>query len=157
MTSKKQKQIHSHSFEVDGTTVTVSFDDKRTMNSLVNALEKAKSIVSVQTRTNSESHEHSINVETPNTFDGWKIIDKYDHIALKPPESHTKEEVTLMPDLSVEWNPTFTGKYWRDGMYHFFPKKTKLSAEFTTADIVNNLQSMGANILSDKIKNECVN
>ena len=142
-----KKQIHSHSFTVDGITVTVSFDDKRTLNSLVKALEKAKSIIAVQELKNESQTEPEIKIETPHAFDGWKIVDKYDHIALKPPENHTKEILALMPDIAVEWNPTFTGKYWNDGMYHFFPKKTKLSAEFTKFDIANNLKSMGANLI----------
>lgn len=142
-----KKQIHSHSFTVDDTTITVSFEDKRTLNSLIKALEKAKSIMAVQDLKNGSKSEPEIKIETPHAFDGWKIVHKCDHIALKPPESHTKEEVTLMPDIAVEWNPTFTGKYWNDGMYHFFPKKTKLFAEFTKIDIANNLQSMGANLI----------
>ena len=119
MTSK-QKQLHSHIFTIENCTITLAFDDKRTLNSLVKALEKAKSmniaVNSVETETK---------VETPHTFDGWSIVEKYDHIALQPPECHNKEIITLMPDLSVEWNPTLSGKYWNDGLYHFFPKRTK--------------------------------
>ena len=63
---------------------------------------------------------------------------------LWPPRNTQREIVSLNPDFAVKWSPTFTGKYWNDGMYHFFPKKTKLSAEFTNKDFIDNLVSMGA-------------
>lgn len=127
---------HIHTFVVDNQTISITFDDKRTLNSVIKALEKAKSI-----RFESSS---SNTIETPRLFDDWKIVKKSDHIALKPPENHTKEIVSLIPDFAIQWNPNITGKYWNDGMYHFFPTKTKLSAEFTNDDIINNLKSMGA-------------
>ena len=137
------KKIHTHSFAIDGSVVTISFEDKRTLNSLVNALEKAKSIVMEQPAA---TH---LKVDTPEVFKDWTIVNKSDHVALKPPKYHSKEEVTLAPAFAIEWNPTFTGKYWNDGMYHFFPKKTKLSAEFTNEDMTRNLESMGALVVQE--------
>ena len=121
---------HIHSFVVD----------KRTLNSLIKALEKAKSITFDKSVSNA--------IETPHVFDDWKIVKKSDHIALKPPENHTKEIVSLIPKFAIQWNPNITGKYWNDDMYHFFPTTTKLSAEYTNDGIINNLKSMGCNCIN---------
>ena len=124
--------IYTHAFTVGGQTINVSFVDKRTFNSFVKAFEKA---------TRTEITE-SVFIEDPSMFEDWTIHQKDGHVAIKPPENTPREMITLKPDFVVKWCPTFTAKYWNDGMYHFFSKK--LSAEFSNNDIVENLVSMGA-------------
>ena len=143
--------IHTHIFTIDDKTLNVSFEDKRTFNSFVKALEKATVVEFTKEKMpdetlkqqTTEPNEESL-VQDPHMFENWTIYEKDGHIAIKPPENTTREIVSLNPDFAVNWSPTFTGKYWNDGMYHFFPKKTKFSAEFTNADIIVNLVSMGA-------------
>ena len=79
------------------------------------------------------------------TFEGWEIHEKYGHIALKPPEEHKREEVILTPSMSILWQPEIKGHYWNDGMYHFFPKKTKQSCEVSEYDLCKNFKMLGAN------------
>jgi hypothetical protein len=143
MASKQQTKLHSYIVEVNNTQIKFEFDDKRTMNSLIKAFEKAKCI-SIENGKGFTPPE-VIKVETPKTFEGWSIVDKCDHIALRPPENTSKEEIKLHPTMSVDWSPEFNGQYWNDGMYHFFPRKTKLSSEFTKEDICENLKLLGAN------------
>ena len=137
------KVDHTHTISIGEYNITIVLEDKRTLNSLIKALEKAKKINVSKIESESPTTE-IMKVETPNTFVGWEIQNKGDQVLLKPPESHTRENIELMPDMSVSWNPVLKGSYWNDGMYHFFPKKTKLSAEFTNEDIVENFAKMGA-------------
>ena len=136
----KAKTMHTHTIAIDGQTLNVSFEDKRAFNSFVKALEKATTV----TMTNQKPE--TIVVENPHMFEDWTIHEKDGHVAIKPPENTKREIVSLNPEFAVKWSPTFTGKYWNDGMYHFFPKKTKLSAEFTNQDFIDNLVSMGAKV-----------
>jgi len=143
----KTKLTHVHTFMIDNETFHVEFEDKRTFNSFVNAFDKAKSIkreskVEEPTETATE-----IDVITPQQFDDFTICDENGHVSLKPPKDyvHNKGDYyTLEPTIMVHWTPQFTGKYWNDGKIHFFPKKTKLSTEFSNEDIANNLKLMGA-------------
>lgn len=140
----KTKLTHIHTFVVDNETIHVEFEDKRTFNSFVTALTKAKSIKR-ESKTQETSTE--ISVETPQQFEGFTICDENDHVSLKPPKDyvHNKGDYyTLEPTIMVPWTPEFTGKYWNDGKIHFFPKKTKLSTEFSNEDIAKNLKLMGA-------------
>ena len=68
----KAKTVHTHSICIDGVTINISFDDKRTYNSVVNALEKAKSITLDKNEENSPKNESMI-VETPNSFAGYEL------------------------------------------------------------------------------------
>ena len=151
--ASKAKTIHTHIFRIDDKTLNVSFEDKRTFNSFVKALEKATVVEFTKDKMpdetlkqqTTEPNEESL-VQDPHIFEGWTITENCDHVGLKPPENTQREIVTLNPVFSVKWSPTFTGKYWNDGKYHFYPKKTKLSVEFTKEDIIDNFVSMGAKV-----------
>ena len=137
------KSTHTHTFVVGDEMIHVEFEDKRTFNSFVNAISKAKTI-----KFDSKVKEATeIEVTTPQQFKGFTICDEYGHVSLKPPKNyqHNKGDYyTLEPTLMIPWNPEFIGKYWNDGKIHFFPKKTKLSTGFSNEDIARNLKLMGA-------------
>jgi hypothetical protein len=134
-------KVHTYTYNIDNVEINFEYSDKRTLNSLIKALEKSTKVT-----MKSKLECPSIKVESESDFKGWTIHEKYGHVALKPPENHSKEEVTINPTISVEWCPALNGKYWNDGMYHFFPKKTKLSSEFTNEEIKNNLLLLGAEL-----------
>ena len=150
--ASKAKTIHTHIFTIDDKTLNVSFEDKRTFNSFVKALEKATVVEFTKEKEPDETPKQQTDtiekpvVQDPHMFENWTVYEKDGHVAIKPPKNTEREIVSLNPDFAVKWSPTFTGKYWNDGMYHFFPKKTKLSAEFTNQDFIDNLVSMGAKV-----------
>ena len=138
------KSTHTHTFVVGDETIHVEFEDKRTFNSFINALSKAKTI---KREPKVEETSTKIDVITPRQFEGFTICDENGHVSLKPPKDyvHNKGDYyTLEPTIMVPWTPEFTGKYWNDGKIHFFPTKTKLSTEFSNEDIAHNLKLMGA-------------
>ena len=139
-------KVHSHIFNIEGQEVEIKFKDKRTFNSFVNALSKAEEIKFKNPISNNEEPKEKNENETlKETFEGWEIHEKYGHIALKPPEEHKREEVILTPSMSILWQPEIKGHYWNDGMYHFFPKKTKQSCEVSEYDLCKNFKMLGAN------------
>lgn len=115
----------------------VEFDDKRTYNSFLKNIEKMKKL------TITYGEESSIRSDTPSTLNDFKIVQKYDHVALLPP-NNIKEEIEIYPEFQFTWNPVMKGKYWNDGMYHFFPMKSKINVELSIEDIISNLKQNGA-------------
>lgn len=135
--------MSSHVFTgtYNGAKFDAEFADKRSYNSFVNNMEKAKKInISYKCENSSSSEFRSM---TPDILDGFKIVNKFDHIALIPPNS-TKEEIEITPTFQYTWSPTLKGRYWNDGMYHFFPIKSQIKMSMTVQDIVQNMLDNGA-------------
>lgn len=116
------------------------FQDKRTYNSFLNNISKMSKLT-----INYKTENENINVHNPTFLNNYEIVNKYDHIALKPiDEKYKGGTIELDATFQYTWEPTLTGKYYNDGMFHFYPKNSIIKVNMSNEDIINNLVMNGA-------------
>lgn len=117
------------------------FNDKRTYNSFIKNVEKMSKL----TINHPADTEETVNVLNPHYLNNFEIVQKYDHVALKPLDPTLKGgSIELDVSFQYTWEPTLTGKYYNDGMFHFYPKKSNIKVNMSCEDIIDNLVMNGA-------------
>ena len=111
-------KLFTYSNTIENSTITATFTDKRTYNSFLKNIEKMEKMTISYNNNNTTE---KIISDTPNILDNFSIVEKYDHVVLKPHTKTNKEEISISPDFQYTWSPIIYGQYWNDGNYHFFP------------------------------------
>lgn len=142
----------SHMFTgvYNGAKFEIEFGDKRSYNSFVNNIEKAKNITI--------SYDANVCLPVPSTpkkvLDDFKVIEKNGHICLIPPND-VKEDIEITPTFEYDWSPVLKGNYWNDGKYRFYPKKSQIKVNLSCEDIIRNLVENGAKYDGELENIEC--